>query len=81
MQSLGSTSLVWKSTFHSCSKPMTCSSQSSIGFIVAGDLIGRGLEMPGTGMVFGFLVALFGILAWPWVLPESLDNWMHDTKA
>jgi hypothetical protein len=52
-----------------------------IGFIIAGDLIGRGLEMPGTGMVFGFLVALFGILAWPWVLPESLDNWMHDTKA
>ena len=52
-----------------------------IGFIVAGDLIGRGLEMPGTGMVFGFLVALFGILAWPWVVAESLDNSMNDFKA
>src|SRR6187549_4206245 len=30
----GSTSLVWNSTSHICSKPSTCSSQSSIGFIV-----------------------------------------------
>ena len=30
----GSTSLVWNSTSHSCSKPSTCSSHSSIGFMV-----------------------------------------------
>jgi hypothetical protein len=53
-----------------------------IGFIVAGDVIGRMVAaMPGTGMVLGFLIALFGVLAWPWVLPEFLDNWMHDSKA
>ena len=53
-----------------------------IGFIVAGDLIGRAVAtMPGTGMVLGFLLALIGVLAWPWVLPQSLDNWMHDYKA
>ena len=30
----GSTSEVWNSTSHICSKPSTCSSHSSIGFIV-----------------------------------------------
>ncbi len=30
----GSTSLVWNWTSHICSKPRTCSSQSSIGFMV-----------------------------------------------
>ena len=52
-----------------------------IGFIIAGDLVGRGMGMPGTGMVFGFLVALLGVLAWPWVLPASLDNWMHEARS
>jgi hypothetical protein len=50
-------------------------------WIVGGDLIGRWVDMPGTGMVFGFLFALFTIPAWPWVLPESLDNWMCDPRG
>jgi hypothetical protein len=50
-------------------------------FIVGGDVVGREIAMPGTGMVIGFLLALFGVLAWPWVLPASVDNWMHDSRA
>ena len=48
-------------------------------WIGAGDLIGRLLvEMPGTGLVLGFLLALVTIPAWPWILPRRLDDWMCD---
>ena len=50
-------------------------------WIGAGNLIGRMLaEMPGTGMVLGFLIALATIPAWPWVLPRRLDDWMCDPR-
>ena len=52
-----------------------------IVFIVAGNLVGRGVEMPGTGMVLGFLLALCGVLTWPWVLPQAVDDWMYDPRA
>jgi len=38
-------------------------------------------EMPGTGIVLGFLIALVTIPAWPWVLPRRLDDWMCDPRA
>jgi hypothetical protein len=51
-------------------------------WIGAGDLIGRLLaEMPGTGMVLGFLMALVTVPTWPWILPRRLDDWMCDPRA
>ena len=51
-------------------------------WIIAGDLAGRWLaEMPGTGIVLGFLIALVTIPAWPWLLPRRLDDWMCDPRA
>jgi hypothetical protein len=50
-------------------------------WIVGGNLIGRWFDMSGTGMVAGFLFALLAVPTWPWVMPESLDNWMCDPRA
>jgi len=50
-------------------------------WIVGGNLIGRWFDMSGTGMVVGFLFALLTVPSWPWVRPESLDNWMCDPRA
>jgi hypothetical protein len=50
-------------------------------WIVGGNLIGRWFDMSGTGMVVGFLFALLTVPSWPWVMPESLDNWMCDPRA
>jgi len=51
-------------------------------WIGAGDLIGRWLaEMPGTGMVLGFLLALVTVPTWPWILPRRVDDWMCDPHA
>jgi hypothetical protein len=46
-----------------------------------GDLAGRWVYMPGTGLVLGFLLALFTVPAWPWLLPRRLDDWMCDPRA
>src|SRR5258708_31959841 len=51
------------------------------GWIGAGNLIGRLVEMPGTGMVLGFLLALVTVPTWPWVLPQRIDDWMCDPRA
>jgi hypothetical protein len=50
-------------------------------WIGAGNLVGRLVEMPGTGMVLGFLLALVTVPAWPWVLPQRIDDWMCDPRA
>jgi hypothetical protein len=51
-------------------------------WIGAGDLIGRLVaEMPGTGIVLGFLMALVTVPTWPWLLPRRLDDWMCDPRA
>lgn len=50
-------------------------------WILGGDLIGRWFEMPGTGKVFGFIFALVTVLTWPWVMPRSIEDWMHDPRA
>ena len=49
-----------------------------IGF---GDLVGRWFGIPGTGMVVGFIIAVFTVPTWPWVLPRRLDDWMCDPRA
>jgi hypothetical protein len=36
---------------------------------------------PGTGAVWGFVLALITVFSWPWVLPRSLEHWMHDPHA
>jgi len=36
---------------------------------------------PGTGAIWGFILALLTVFAWPWVLPPSLEHWMHDPHA
>ena len=46
-----------------------------------GDLIGRWFNMPGTGMVAGFLVALVLVPTWPWLMPAWVDDWMYDPRA
>ena len=48
---------------------------------VGGDVVGRWLNMPGTGVVFGFLLALVTVFLWPWLLPSFIDEWMHDPSA
>jgi hypothetical protein len=52
-----------------------------LALIGIGDLIGRWLGVPGTGMVLGFIVALCSVPAWPWLLPRRLEDWMCDPLA
>ncbi len=47
----------------------------------AGDAVGHWFKTPGTGMVLGFVFALFTVLAWPLVMPRAVDDWMHDPRA
>ena len=47
----------------------------------AGDAIGYWFKTPGTGLVLGFIFALITVVSWPWVLPEALDDWMHNQGA
>jgi hypothetical protein len=42
----------------------------------AGAIIGRLLDTPGTFTFGGFLFALVTMFAWPWILPERLNDWM-----
>ena len=39
------------------------------------------LNDPGTGAIWGFILALLTVFAWPWVLPPSVEHWMHDPQA
>lgn len=50
-------------------------------WIGAGDAVGHLFQTPKTGMVFGFVLAICTVVLWPWVLPQSLDDWMHDPRA
>src|SRR5690348_8910735 len=44
----------------------------------AGSAIGHWIGDPGTGLVMGFLLAVVMLPAWPWLLPQRVDDWMHD---
>jgi hypothetical protein len=50
-------------------------------WIGAGDAIGHLFRIPGTGMVLGFIVAFLTVFLWPWLMPRSIDDWMHDPRA
>ena len=41
-----------------------------------GVVLGRYMEMPGFGGIYGFGFALVSVFAWPWVLPNRLQDWM-----
>ena len=52
------------------------------GWIVATSEFSKLLfNAPGTGIVWGFVIALITVFTWPWVLPRSLEHWMHDPQA
>jgi hypothetical protein len=44
----------------------------------AGAILGRVLETPGTYTVLGFVFALLSMFAWPWILPDRLNEWMDE---
>ena len=49
-----------------------------IGLTLAGLVIGRLFGSPGTGAVWGFIVALVAVFGWPYILPNRIEHWMHD---
>lgn len=50
-----------------------------LGFTIGGDQIGRVLfSTPGTGATLGFFLALLLLMAWPFIMPNALQRWMHD---
>lgn len=49
-----------------------------IAWTTIGFLIGRLLETPGYFTVMGFLFAFATIFAWPFVLPDRLQDWMDE---
>lgn len=50
-------------------------------WIAVGITIGVLLDTPGTGAVSGFFFALLATLAWPWLMPDSINDWMDDLRA
>jgi hypothetical protein len=52
-----------------------------IGWIAGGWTVGKMLDMPGTGAVCGFILALLSVFTWPWVMPRFIDDWMHDLRV
>jgi hypothetical protein len=53
-----------------------------LGWIGIGYLAGRLLlGVGGTGLVVGFIIALLSVPAWPWLLPQRLEDWMCDPRA
>jgi hypothetical protein len=51
------------------------------GWICVGDAVGHLFQIPGTGMVVGFIVAVCTVLLWPWLMPRFVDDWMNDPGA
>ena len=46
-----------------------------------GIAVGSAVGGPTTGAVNGFFFALLALSAWPWIMPESIENWMNDYYA
>lgn len=44
---------------------------------LAGAAVGALIGTPGTGAICGFIVALFATFAWPWIMPETVTEWMN----
>ncbi|MGZ4988844.1 MAG: hypothetical protein ACXWBP_12415 [Limisphaerales bacterium] len=43
-----------------------------------GVAVGSVVGGPTTGAVNGFFFALLALTAWPWIMPDSIENWMND---
>jgi hypothetical protein len=49
-----------------------------VGWTTVGAIVGRLLETPGYYTVMGLLFAFATIFAWPFVLPNRLQDWMDE---
>jgi hypothetical protein len=45
--------------------------------IAASQLSGLVFNAPGSGVIWGFILALLTVFLWPWVMPRALEDWMH----
>jgi putative effector of murein hydrolase LrgA (UPF0299 family) len=53
-----------------------------LGWIVAGaELAKLMFNAPLSGSIWGFVLALLTVFLWPWVMPRSLDDWMHGSHS
>ena len=50
-------------------------------WMVTGMAVGSVFKMPMTGIIVGFVGALFSTFLWPWIVPEFLDDWMDGQTA
>jgi len=51
-------------------------------WMVVGTFVGIfGFEVPWAGTVDGFLFAVLATFAWPWIMPQFIDDWMDDNYA
>jgi hypothetical protein len=49
-----------------------------VGWIVAGSEISSlAFGAPLSGVIWGFILALLTVFLWPWVMPRTLEDWMH----
>ena len=53
-----------------------------LGWIVAGAELSKLMfNAPMSGSLWGFVLALLTVFLWPWVMPRSLDDWMHGSHS
>ena len=45
-------------------------------WMTVGTGVGSLFTTPVTGMIAGFVFALFSTFLWPWIVPDHLDDWM-----
>ena len=49
-----------------------------IFWTTVGYYLGRWLDIHITLTITGFVFAALTTFAWPWIFPESFEDWMHD---
>ena len=54
--------------FLTCWLALWTGAGAGVGYLLFGTL--------GTGTVSGFVVAVLSTFLWPWIIPQSIDNWM-----
>jgi len=51
-----------------------------LGWVAAGSALARLMfSAPMSGGIWGFVLALLSVFLWPWLLPRSVDDWMHSS--
>ena len=49
-----------------------------VGWIFAGLEVSKlAFNAPLSGGIWGFVLALLTVFLWPWVMPRTLEDWMH----